>query len=58
MKKAVFGAALQHLLTSLTYIVEEPRSQLSYGFQLEAAARTGPSTALTGRIVSGSTRSK
>ena len=39
MKKAVFGAALQHLLASLTYIVEEPWSQLSCGFQLEAGVR-------------------
>src|SRR6266852_4553587 len=36
MKKAVFGAALQHLLASLTCIVEEPWSQLSCRFQLEA----------------------
>ena len=39
MKKAVLGAALQHLLASLTCLVEEPWSQLSCGFQLEAGVR-------------------
>jgi hypothetical protein len=39
MKKAILGGALQHLLASLTCIVEEPWSQLSCGFQLEAGVR-------------------